>query len=107
MSTCARDTGGPAGPTTAALQFEGPDGPTARRADAVVLALGGASWPTTGSDGNWVDPVTSAGVVVTPLRPANSGVDIEWTPLFAERFAGTPVKNVAVRCGEEWTRAAS
>ena len=87
-----------------ALQFEGPDGPTTRRADAVVLALGGASWPTTGSDGNWVDPVTSAGVVVTPLRPANSGVDIEWTPLFAERFAGTPVKNVAVRCGEEWTR---
>ena len=87
-----------------ALQIQGPDGPATVRADAVVLALGGASWPTTGSDGTWVELISSAGIAVTPLRPANSGVDVDWTPVFAERFAGTPVKNVAVRCGDEATR---
>jgi uncharacterized flavoprotein (TIGR03862 family) len=66
-------------------------------ADAVVLALGGASWPRTGSDGRWVDAVESAGIAVAPLRPANCGVTVGWSAVFRERFAGTPVKDVVVR----------
>jgi uncharacterized flavoprotein (TIGR03862 family) len=72
--------------------------------DATILALGGASWPSTGSDGAWCAPVAAAGIAVTPLRPANSGVEVDWTPVFADRFAGTPIKNVAVRCEGESTR---
>ncbi len=87
-----------------ALQIVGPDGPATVRPDAVILALGGASWPTTGSDGAWVDPIDAAGIAVTPLRPANSGVDVDWTAVFVDRFAGEPIKNVAVRCGDERTR---
>ena len=65
-------------------------------ADAVVLALGGASWPRSGSDGAWVLPVEAGGVEVVALRPANVGVDVAWTPTFVDRFAGIPVKNVGL-----------
>ncbi len=84
--------------------FDTPSGPTAIHADAVVLALGGASWPGTGSDGAWVPTLESAGVEVAPLRASNCGLDITWSRLFAERFAGTPVKNVGVACGEHARR---
>ena len=65
-------------------------------ADAVVLALGGASWPRTGSDGAWVESVARRGVAVAPLRPANCGFIAAWTEEFRTRFAGTPIKNVAL-----------
>jgi hypothetical protein len=87
-----------------ALRLEGPDGSIAVHPDITVLALGGASWPSTGSDGGWVQVLAEAGISVTPLRPANSGVELEWSELFVERFAGTPVKNVAVRCEGESAR---
>lgn len=67
--------------------------------DASVLALGGASWPRTGSDGAWVAPLQATGVDVRPLRPANSGFLVAWSEVFHERFAGTPVKDVSVRHG--------
>lgn len=68
-------------------------------ADATVLALGGASWPRTGSDGSWVGPVVAAGIEVRPLRPANAGVEVAWSDVFRERFAGRPVKDVVLRHG--------
>ena len=68
-------------------------------ADAVVLALGGASWPRTGSDGTWVDVLTAAGIEVTPLRPANGGFVVAWSPLVRQRFAGGVLKTVSVRSG--------
>lgn len=65
-------------------------------ADAVVLALGGASWPRTGSDGAWVEAIAGSGIAVTPLRPANCGFAAEWTRPFHDRFGGAVVKNVAL-----------
>ncbi|MBT0992966.1 TIGR03862 family flavoprotein [Cellulomonas sp. DKR-3] len=70
---------------------------TSVTADAVVLALGGASWPRLGSDGGWVDAFVGRGIAVTPLQPANVGLRVDWTEPFAERFAGTPLKNVTLR----------
>jgi uncharacterized flavoprotein (TIGR03862 family) len=61
-------------------------------ADVVVLALGGASWPRLGGDGGWVEVLTAAGVDVAPLVPANMGLNVAWSALFAERFAGAPLK---------------
>ena len=66
------------------------------RPDAAVLALGGASWPRTGSDGAWVPLLRAAGVDVAPLRPANCGFVVAWTPVFRTRFAGAPLKNVSL-----------
>jgi uncharacterized flavoprotein (TIGR03862 family) len=68
-------------------------------ADATVLAVGGASWPRVGSTGSWVPAVVDAGVEVAPLRPANCGLRVAWTPAFSERLAGTPLKNVALAHG--------
>ncbi|MDP1807885.1 MAG: TIGR03862 family flavoprotein, partial [Acidimicrobiales bacterium] len=73
-------------------------------ADATVLALGGASWPRTGSDGAWVGPLTADGVSVTPLRPANCGFVVGWSDVFAERFAGSPIKDVAITHGDARAR---
>ena len=70
----------------------------------VLLALGGASWPGTGSDGGWVDAVRALGIRVNPLRAANSGFVVEWSPLMAQRFAGEPVKNVALTFAEHSVR---
>lgn len=67
--------------------------------DAVVLALGGASWPRLGSDGGWVSILKTAGAGITPLSPANSGVLIEWSNILAGRFAGQPLKRIAVTAG--------
>ena len=70
----------------------------------MVLALGGASWPRVGSDGGWVDVVRRAGIEVNELRPANCGMRVDWTEHFAERFAGVPLKNVAIVVGEASVR---
>ncbi|MDN4481357.1 NAD(P)/FAD-dependent oxidoreductase [Demequina muriae] len=64
--------------------------------DATVFALGGASWPHLGADGTWVGPFSARGIHVTPLEAANVGVRVEWSDVFANRFAGTPLKNVSV-----------
>ncbi|MBI1260484.1 MAG: TIGR03862 family flavoprotein [Rhizobiales bacterium] len=78
------------------LQFETPHGVRHVEADATILALGGASWPRLGSDGSWVALLKSRGVAITPLRPANCGFDIDWSPHVATRFAGAPVKPVTL-----------
>jgi hypothetical protein len=84
--------------------FQSPDGERIERPDAVVLALGGASWPRLGSDGRWLEPLASEGVEVTPFRPSNVGFDVAWSEVFAERFAGLPLKPVALTFGETTVR---
>ncbi|WP_026792474.1 TIGR03862 family flavoprotein [Pleomorphomonas oryzae] len=76
------------------LICETPDGRLEVAGDAILFALGGASWPRLGSDAAWVEPFRTAGVDVADLRPANVGFDVAWDGLFIERFAGTPVKSV-------------
>lgn len=79
-----------------ALCFATPQGTRSVQADAVVLALGGGSWPRLGSDGAWVPLLTGRGVPIAPLRPANCGFDVGWSEHFRTRFAGHPVKSVVV-----------
>lgn len=76
-----------------ALRIVGPDGERVMRADAVVLALGGASWPRLGATGDWVQPLSQDGFAVVPLRPANCGFEIAWSDVM-KRFAGEPLKPV-------------
>jgi uncharacterized flavoprotein (TIGR03862 family) len=82
-----------------ALRFETPQGEQHIAADAVVLALGGASWPRLGSDGAWAPLLGQRGVPVAPLQPANCGFDVHggWSDYFRTRFAGQPFKSVAIR----------
>ncbi|WP_454673412.1 TIGR03862 family flavoprotein [Achromobacter pestifer] len=85
-------------PTANVLRFDTPEGVQTLKADAVVLALGGGSWAKLGSDGAWVAGLRAQGIEVAPLRPANSGFDVAWSDHFRQRFAGLPVKSVAMSC---------
>ncbi|WP_353189658.1 TIGR03862 family flavoprotein [Pandoraea pnomenusa] len=86
------------------LCFATPGGERQVRAKAVVLTLGGASWPQLGSDAAWVPWLREQGVDVTPLRPANAGFETDWTPHMQERFAGHPVKSVTMTLRDGTTR---
>ena len=79
-----------------ALRFATPQGDRLVSADAVILALGGGSWPRLGSDGAWVQLLAKRGVTIEPLRPANCGFDVNWSQHLRTRFAGHPVKPVVV-----------
>lgn len=78
-----------------ALRFRNPEGEISHSFDAVILALGGASWAKLGSDGAWVPLLAEQGVEVEPLKPSNCGFDVAWSTHLADKFAGTPVKTVA------------
>ena len=79
-----------------ALRFATADGERTLRADAVVLAMGGGSWPELGSDGAWQTPLLERGVDVSPLVPSNCGFDIDWSEHISGRFAGAPLKPVTI-----------
>ena len=81
-----------------APRFETPNGVIQVRADALVLAAGGGSWPKLGSDGAWAPLLIDRGVVVAPLRPSNCGFDVDkgWSEHFRTRFAGHPLKPVVL-----------
>ena len=84
--------------------FQTPEGERVERPDAVVLALGGASWPRLGSDGAWRPRLEAEGVAVEPFRPSNVGFDVAWSEVFADRFAGQPLKPVAMTHGDRTVR---
>lgn len=66
-----------------------------RAADAIILALGGASWPRLGCDGAWTAILDACGVAIAPLRPSNAGLTFAWSgPMRAH--AGEPLKRIAV-----------
>jgi uncharacterized flavoprotein (TIGR03862 family) len=76
--------------------LHGPEGEVAIEADATILALGGASWPRLGGTGAWAPLLAARGVAITPLAPANGGFDIAWSTHLRDRFAGTPLKRIAL-----------
>src|SRR5690606_12272137 len=71
------------------------------RPAAVLLAMGGGSWPELGSDGAWVAPLAARGVELAALRRANCGFDVGWSPHFSGRHAGAPIRPLVVH----WCRA--
>jgi uncharacterized flavoprotein (TIGR03862 family) len=79
------------------LLFATPDGEQRARVKAVLLALGGASWPRLGADGGWTAILAGKSVPVTPLAPSNCGVRLDWSETFRGRFAGTPLKRAGLQ----------
>jgi uncharacterized flavoprotein (TIGR03862 family) len=86
------------------LLFQTSDAERVIDSSATVLALGGASWPRLGSDGGWVETLVAKGVLVAPLLPSNCAFGVKWSPVFRERYAGHPLKNIAVRFGGSTVR---
>jgi uncharacterized flavoprotein (TIGR03862 family) len=81
--------------------FSTPNGPATLQARALILALGGASWPQTGSDGAWTLMLTGHKIAVHPLAPANCGWEVAWPAGFLAEAEGLPLKNIVVHAGEE------
>jgi uncharacterized flavoprotein (TIGR03862 family) len=83
------------------VEFQAADDSFSLPADSIVLALGGASWPETGSDGLWPEILRAHGVEITPWQPANCGWNVDWSPELLARAEGLPLKNLTVRAGDE------
>lgn len=117
-----------------ALLMETQEGVLPVQAKATLLALGGGSWARLGSDGAWVPLLQAQGVSVANLHSANCGFDVGepgavtpetanrraffkelvggkpqivkgWSALFGERFAGAPLKSVAIRFADSLGRS--
>lgn len=78
------------------LRFETAEGEILTEADGVILALGGGSWPKTGSTGAWVAILQERGIRIQPLKPSNCGFNIQWSEYFKTHFAGEPIKSVTL-----------
>ena len=81
------------------LEFSIHDKPSTFTADAVILALGGASWPITGSDGQWASVLSRLGICVNPLMPANCGWETSWPAEVLRIAEGKPLKNLVIHAG--------
>lgn len=73
-------------------------------ADAVILSVGGASWPQTGSDGQWTHALEDLGISIQPLMAANCGWEHDWSPDFLALAEGKPLKNVNAQAGDKKIR---
>lgn len=79
------------------LRLSDAEGERALHADACLLALGGGSWARLGSDGAWLPLLQARGVAVAALQPSNCGFEVSgWSELLKSKFAGAPLKNVAL-----------
>jgi len=79
------------------LRIAKPEGELSIAPAATLLALGGASWARLGSDGAWLPLLEQHDVQVAALQPANCGFDVSaWSELLSSKFAGAPLKNIAI-----------
>jgi uncharacterized flavoprotein (TIGR03862 family) len=78
------------------LAFATLDGRIVIKPDATILALGGASWPRLGSDGDWIRSLCSCGIGIAPLQPSNCGFTVRWSDVFRRRFEGIPLKRIGL-----------
>lgn len=82
-------------------EFETPEGRVTVEADAIILAMGGGSWPQTGSDGAWVETLKAAGISVAALSSANCGWEIAWPEELVPQVEAQPLKNIILSCDGE------
>ncbi|MCE9587273.1 MAG: TIGR03862 family flavoprotein [Verrucomicrobia bacterium] len=83
------------------LEFSHPEGVSSSIFDAVILALGGASWPKTGSDAQWIPILQDLGISIAALEAANCGWETSWHPDIIQLPEGQPLKNIAVSAGNK------
>lgn len=67
------------------------------KSDYYIFALGGASWPNTGSDGKWFKYFKGFGLELNNFQPSNCGVNIKWPKNILNHHVGKPLKNISTR----------
>ncbi len=81
---------------TRTLLMQTPNGEQELHADAIIFALGGASWPQLGSDGAWQSWFAEQAIAVSPLQAANCGFNVPWSDFFRQKFAGAALKPLRI-----------
>lgn len=69
--------------------------------DYVVFCLGGASWPVTGSFGDWIDYFSEKDISTIPFRASNCAFKVDWPPAISVKMGGKVLKNISTRCGNK------
>lgn len=90
--------------TGGAFEFATPHGARRIAPRCAVLALGGASWPRLGSDGEWHQQLVARDIACTPFKPANMGFAVAWSDHMRPHF-GQPIKGVRLAAGGQTLRA--
>lgn len=71
------------------------------KSDHTIFAMGGGSWKVTGSDGSWLDLFKNRAIDVVPFKASNCAYAVNWNTDFIDTFEGTPLKNIAISCGDK------
>ena len=91
--------------TDGSVRIASPEGEKTLKPDALLLAMGGGSWSRLGSDGAWMLPLEQQGVDLAPLAPSNCGFEVmAWSELMVSKFAGAPLKNIAIGLNDDTPR---
>ena len=67
-----------------------------KKSDALIFALGGASWKKTGSTGDWVKFFEEHGIKCNPFLPMNCGFERQWSEFLISKLDRFPLKNIAL-----------
>jgi len=81
--------------------FETPQGLLNESADGIVLALGGASWPKLGSNGDWKSLFDAA--ELESFQASNCSFIVKWSIKMSKYF-GQPLKSIKLSAGSQSSR---
>lgn len=73
---------------------------TALSYDFLILAMGGASWKKTGSDGRWLELLKVKNVPVKTFSASNSGIELAGIQQLSD-FEGSVIKNLRLTFGND------
>ena len=83
------------------LLFKTPAGNKQLQSDVVIFCLGGASWPVTGSKGEWITFFNEKGIKTIPFKASNCSFNINWPKEIIKSIEGKPLKNISITCGNK------
>jgi uncharacterized flavoprotein (TIGR03862 family) len=82
------------------LIFKSKEGKNTVNGDVTVFCLGGASWPITGSKGDWLHHFSDKGVLVNQFEASNCAFKIAWPEDLLAKLEGSTIKNCVFSCGK-------
>jgi len=83
------------------IVFENNNNQLRIKTDVIVLCMGGASWPVTGSTGEWTSFLKLKNIDILPFKASNSAFEIKWKESIVKSLEGNPLKNITVTCGDK------
>ncbi|MEA1910107.1 MAG: TIGR03862 family flavoprotein [Spirochaetota bacterium] len=60
----------------------------------IIMGMGGASYPSTGSDGKWRNLLNKVNIETISFKPINCGFECRWSPLFKKKINYSALKNI-------------